>query len=817
VIQVEAILAEDFRGIRRLDLRPACRSFVVWGPNGSGKSGVVDAIDFALTGTIARLSGIGTGAVSVLRHGPHVLQRNNAEAAKVSLTIRDTVSGQTGVLTRCVKTASTFTLVPDTPQLRAAVEQARQHPELTLSRREIIKYILTEPSARAQAIQALLKLDRVDQVRKLLVAARNKAATESAAAARELATAEDSMSRHLGLTSLSAVSDIMREVNQRRAVLGLQAIDRVGADTNLRAGVEAAAGSSGFNKVSATLDVQALAAGIANPDRVRAAAAQLTAGLHELSADPVIMSALRHRALVTMGLDLLAEAACPLCDLRWEDIEELRAHLQEKLGRSEAAASLERRILEAGSALRAALQSLADLAQGAQPWAASFGDSELPHRLRSWSQDLAELSGRLHTIDGAAEELPRISVDVLSVPVGIVDGLTALQSALEAKPDQSATENARTFLTVAQERWARVGVAQSADSKAVGTQKTANSIYDNYCAAADEALTNLYKTVESDFSGYYRQINDDDESSFTAKLEPSAGKLDFKVDFYGIDMFPPTAYHSEGHQDGMGVCLYLALAKQMLAEDFRFAVLDDVVMSVDSHHRKQFCRLLKETFPNVQFIITTHDEVWARQMQSSGLVGRKSQARFHGWSVNEGPVYEQGGDVWERIGLDLGNDDVASAAHKLRRYLEAAAGDIAESLRAPVPYRPDSSYDLGEFLAAVKGRHGELLKKAAASANSWKNPQAVQQVQDLKGQRAKVIPLQEDESWVINKLVHNNDRAPMVVSDFDPVVDASRRFLDLFTCSYPDCESWIYVVGYPGNEESLRCSCGAYNLNLQVK
>ncbi len=204
-------------------------------------------------------------------------------------------------------------------------------------------------------------------------------------------------------------------------------------------------------------------------------------------------------------------------------------------------------------------------------------------------------------------------------------------------------------------------------------------------------------------------------------------------------------------------------------------------------------------------------------MQSSGLVGRKSQARFHGWNVNEGPVYEQGGDVWERIGLDLGKDDVAGAAHKLRRYLEATAGDIAESIRARVPYRPDSSYDLGELLAAVKGRHNELLKKAAASANSWNNPQAVQQVQDLKDQRAKVIPLQEDESWVINKLVHNNDWAPMVVSDFDPVVDASRRFLDLFTCSNPDCGSWIYVVGYPGNEESLRCSCGAYNLNLQGK
>ena len=79
---------------------------------------------------------------------------------------------------------------------------------------------------------------------------------------------------------------------------------------------------------------------------------------------------------------------------------------------------------------------------------------------------------------------------------------------------------------------------------------------------ADAALTALYKSVEDDFSTYYRRINSDDESSFKAGLSADAGKLDLAVDFYGLGMFPPMAYHSEGHQDGMGVCLYLALIDQ---------------------------------------------------------------------------------------------------------------------------------------------------------------------------------------------------------------------------------------------------------------
>ena len=47
----------------------------------------------------------------------------------------------------------------------------------------------------------------------------------------------------------------------------------------------------------------------------------------------------------------------------------------------------------------------------------------------------------------------------------------------------------------------------------------------------------------------------------------------------------------------MGVCLYLALMKRLFGNRFTFALLDDVVMSVDAGHRYQFCKLLKTIFP----------------------------------------------------------------------------------------------------------------------------------------------------------------------------------------------------------------------------
>ena len=57
MIQIQSITIKEFRGIRDLTLNFKGGNFGICGPNGTGKSGVVDALEFALTGGISRLSG----------------------------------------------------------------------------------------------------------------------------------------------------------------------------------------------------------------------------------------------------------------------------------------------------------------------------------------------------------------------------------------------------------------------------------------------------------------------------------------------------------------------------------------------------------------------------------------------------------------------------------------------------------------------------------------------------------------------------------------------------------------------------------------
>jgi ABC-type multidrug transport system ATPase subunit len=814
MIQLRSVRIEEFRGIRELELDLGGENFVVWGPNGSGKSGVVDAIDFALTGSIARLTGAGTTGLSVAKHGPHVHQRDNPAAARVVLGFSDPASGQHGVLTRDVKSPRKFELDPDTAELRAAIEEMANHPELVLSRREIIKFIVAEAGKRAQEVQALLKLDRLDDIRKVLRTATSKSSSALSLADGELQASEAAMLRHLDLTELLS-DDMASVINERRIILGLEPIAAVTIDTDLLAGIDQTNIEPPFDKAGALRDLAAIKSALENPTALVGAVEKLRSVLAELSANPGALASLKERSLVLSGLDLVDEARCPLCDLEWPSVDHLQQHLQEKLARLGDAETLRTQITSAAATMAAALRPIRELGRTANKHALALNASDLSDSLQGWTEGLAVAEGRLGTVEGCVEIIDSLSSDPLAEPDSMRAQLDVLIAQVTSIPDQTAERAAQSFLTIADERWRRVRNARSVRAKAAATHSTAKTVYDAYCEVADDALNALYRTVEADFAKYYRQVNVDDESAFTAELDPSAGKLDLNVDFYGLGKFPPAAYHSEGHQDGMGVCLYLALVNQLLGDNFRFAVLDDVVMSVDSSHRREFCKLLKTQFPLVQFVITTHDPVWARQMQTSGLVARRGQAHFHGWSVDGGPIYEQGADVWTAIASNLAQDDVSTGAARLRRFLEAATAEIAESIGARVPFRAQGGYDLGELLGAVNGRHSELLKRAAKSANSWNNDNAMKAVDTIKETRAQVLRDQTSEGWAINPLVHYNEWANMTRAEFEPVVETSKNFLALFACE--NCGGTTYVVGRPGDEDSLRCSCGSVNLNLKLK
>jgi hypothetical protein len=164
MLKLEAVHIEEVRGIRKLDINFGKKTFAISGPNGSGKSGVIDAIEFGLTEQIGRLAGAGTKSLSTSEHGPHVDKTKSPHAAFVELQVFLPDLGKSGTITRKVCTPKKPKISPDEDDVIAAFEEIADHPEVTLSRREILRFILVEPSKRSQEIQALLKLEDCQRI-----------------------------------------------------------------------------------------------------------------------------------------------------------------------------------------------------------------------------------------------------------------------------------------------------------------------------------------------------------------------------------------------------------------------------------------------------------------------------------------------------------------------------------------------------------------------------------------------------------------------------------------------------------------------------
>lgn len=816
MIKIESITVKELRGIRDLSLTLSNEPFVISGPNGSGKSGVVDAIQFALTGEMGRLKGAGTADITLVDHGPHVEKRDDPGAASVTLNVFIPHLKKKASITRTIKKAKTPKITPHDAAVKAVFVELAEHSEVTLSRREIIKFILSEAAKRSRDVQTLLKLDAIDETRATLKTTENKLGVEQAAAKTVADAAEDSLKRHLDLPALRA-EDVLAAVNKRRQVLGLPLLEELAKDTDVSQGMglgEAEAGN-GQNKESALADLAAVIqltdAGLEAPTLATVSA--LLKDYAAIHADPELQSKIKRQPFLQTGLDLIDGPHCPLCDTSW-DVQALQTHLQEKLQASVQAQAIRDRVVDGGNTIAAAAlrvrEQFAFIAKLPEVDAGSAG------RLQHWAGELQTLAEGIRSFDGIMAASERIEAGWVKAPGTLGADLKELQSRVKVRPDKSATEQARSFLVIAQERLESLRRTRRELEETKANAARGRAAYKAYCDVSEKALTSLYEQVEEEFATFYRLINHDDESEFKAKLEPADGKLDLRVDFHKKGMFPPGAYHSEGHQDGMGVCLYLALMKHVMGTNFTFAVLDDVVMSVDADHRKKFCKLLKTHFPDTQFIITTHDQVWARQIRSEGLIAAKAAVAFHHWTVETGPVLDEVAEIWDQIDADLAKNEVPTAAARLRRHLEYVAADLADELGAKVKFRADGGYDMGELLSSVIARQGELLKQAAKAAKSWGDDEEAKKVDEFQKARTSILTAKGGEEWVVNKAIHYNEWANLSRNDFMPVVSAFRDVLQQFRCSKPKCDSWLSVT--PRNEPvDLRCSCGTVRFNLKEK
>ena len=817
MILVKSISIHEFRGVRNLTLTPDSMNFAVCGPNGTGKSGIVDALEFVLTGNISRLSGAGTGGLSVKEHGPHVDSRNRPEDAFVSVTLEIPTLGKEATIRRSVKDARNPKISPDDADVRRVIERVGLHPEFVLSRRELIRYILAEPGKRSKEVLALLRLEQVETLRVQFQKIANATEREELNQKGVHERASAALLSALNIPKLSMPA-LLAAVNERRTLLSLPPLAPLESTTSIKDGmstmaaarqptkivrVDAIAQLAGFQQKLATLsssDIQA-----------QCVAAQ--ASIAKLLLDEKFLESASSEEFLQRALASYDEEVCPVCDTPWEP-EAFREHVAQKLARHSAAMK-QRRTLEVE--LRPIADPVNELVALCADLAA-HGSALKPvvdcASIRDYREHLEAVSKSL----SALLPLGKTSEQLSSLTRGhdhLLPAIELLTSGIAALPEASAQDAARDYLTICQERLETYRQASLALKQARGKAQTAGDVFNTYASATTQALDAIYAQVQGTFSKLYRLVNQDDEEHFQARLKPSIGKLGFDVDFYGRGFFPPGAYHSEGHQDGMGLCLYLALMQHLAGDAFTFAVLDDVLMSVDSGHRREVSKMLQQEFPDTQFFLTTHDEIWLRHMKVVGLIKPKGAAHFRTWNVNEGPTEWDDKDVWDEIDALLHKNDVRAAAVLLRNYLEHFSKEACHVLRAQVEFRGDAQFTLGDLLPSAIIRLRKLLKQGKSAAQSWGQTDSFEKAHTLEVGFDEAAVASNAELWQVNAAVHYNEWANLHRNDFAPVVKSFKDLFDAFGCR--TCHSVLFVTPEHRSPEGLRCMCGNVHVNLLKK
>lgn len=666
-----------------------------------------------------------------------------------------------------------------------------------------------------------MNLNDVEKVRNALVKISNKFKTNLQTARKASNKAKGDVNATTQYQEYDG-DQILGFVNQNRKVLGGSPIPKL-SSAILKSGLKPPAVVTSEEDINVTLferDISNLRKSVSGNSQevIEEKESALRASVAGIHSDASLLRSYSTQQLVQQSIDLLdGSGKCPLCDTPW-DPNELRDYLEKKLSLSESVAGRLNQIEELANFILNRIDPVAESLRkviGASQNLALKNESRI---LKEWQENLDELQ---EALSESVTKYHRPPYDTnttarLTAPQNIEETLDhVLSTAKEKYPESTPEQTSWDTLTRLEENLKVLERTQKELQLANLSYRRASILLSEFMKARDNVLENLYDSIKDRFVELYRELHHEDEENFEAYLRPSDAALDFEVDFYGRGTHPPHALHSEGHQDSMGLYLFLALSERLTENLIDLTILDDVVMSVDADHRRELCRLLSKQFKDKQFLITTHDKTWANQLRTEGIVSSDGSIEFFNWHIDTGPMVNDTVDIWECIEQDLEKNDVSAAAARLRRESEQFFAEVCDNLRARVPFNLNGKYELGDFLFAAMSEFKSLLKCAKSASQSWLDSGGKDQFQVLDDERKMIYSRLGGEQWAVNVNIHYNDWANFRATDFQPVVDAFRDLHELFTCG--KCKSGIYLAMDGKTPVNVRCNCGETNWNLVAK
>jgi hypothetical protein len=312
---------------------------------------------------------------------------------------------------------------------------------------------------------------------------------------------------------------------------------------------------------------------------------------------------------------------------------------------------------------------------------------------------------------------------------------------------------------------------------------TLSTVFDEFVLVQNATLQAVLDKISDDVGAFYQKLHPKETVDKVRLAMVGEEGGEFGYSFHGKPTQPPRKYLSESHLNSLGKVLFLANAK-IFNKRAKFLVLDDIVTSFDTNHRRRLLRLLRDEFSDWQIIVLTHENIWFDLI--------KKEMDQKGWLFREVYFDDENGILVDVSPATLkaiiekkkGKEDVTN---DLRKLLEGVLKDICFALEVKVAFRFNETNE--------KRMSSELLSRLRATLYEKSPDLAKDKVfSDLAG------------STLIANLDSHDNTFKIVGGDIDVVVENLEKLSSLFNCAV--CNRPIRAnIPVPG-EKAISCKCG---------
>lgn len=318
-------------------------------------------------------------------------------------------------------------------------------------------------------------------------------------------------------------------------------------------------------------------------------------------------------------------------------------------------------------------------------------------------------------------------------------------------------------------------------------------IYKDFEHMERESVKEVLKTLSFDVNDFFRFLHPDDNFDEVELIPTEERGIEFKLKYHGKEISPPIKILSEAHLNSLGICLFLASAKHFNKAN-GFLVLDDVVTSFDKDHRRPLARLMSEKFPDYQFLLFTHDELWFEILKKELPLGKWLFKELMKWTEENGcDLKDSPITLKERIKNSLNTNDTKGAASKCRTLIEEVLKEKCENLGVRGL----------EFRIGNKNDQREASELIDALTSYLKHNQTLP-----KDQLRKSIDHLRASQLITNIGSHHRTLETTSLSrgDIETALRDVDVFESLFVCH--DCNTEPNIKYSPRNRNMKQCKCG---------